>query len=457
MASFSSEVLGNLHEKLIITVSKDEYKPLVESGLKRIAKSAAIKGFRQGMVPVGVVKKMYGNQVLADELSQYTSKKLDDYLYENNIHFLGHPLGQAIPGQLIDIENEQDYKFAFELGIQPKFELPKLTGNDAVAHYTIKLDDSLLEKEIEYELTRNGKSNEVTDVILIDDVISIDIKENVAENPFTKTINLLIKNVKDKNSQQQLMDMKPGQTITFDFKKAYADDMEMLIHRILGVDHHQFDHMNVTNMSVTLNKIFRLEKATIDETLFEKVFPGRNIKTEAEFKEAMKQDLAVAYARETERKANHDLKYSVIEHTPMEFPAEFLRKWIKAVNKDPLNDEQVNEGFASFLEDLKWTLIRNKIVSENQLQIKEEDLQARVMDYLNQTYKGMDEATLKSLCARVLENEKEKEYMVSQMVEERVINYLRTQNTFVEKEISFDEFENMIQHHNHGHGHSHHH
>jgi trigger factor len=447
MSVIKNENIGLLHQKVTITITKDDYFTKVDQSLKKVTKTASVKGFRAGMVPSGMIKKIYGRDILADELSKNASAKIDNYIRENGIKFLGHPLSMPLQQEL-DINNMMDYDFVFELGIQPEFTISMPSASDSITELKIPITDEIIEKEVAYEQTRHGKSEE-TDTMGNDDVIAIDVKGE----GFEKSIHLLVTGIKNEASKNQILNLKAEQTIDFDFNKAYDSDIEFLIHKVFAISHEEFDKLNPSTMTITLKKIFRLNKAELNEEFFNTVFQGKGITTLDGFKAAIKEELEKVYERETARKSNTDVRDYLVKNTSMEFPVEFLRKWLKTVNKEPLTDEALNDGFTAFVDDLKWTLIKNKIIVENSLQVNDTDVKNKVMEYLREAYKGMDDAMLEGIAQRILGNEKEAEYMITQIIDERVFGYLRSNISFTPKEVSLEEYDAIMNPHHHGHHH----
>ncbi|MEY4875948.1 MAG: trigger factor [Bacteroidota bacterium] len=447
MSVINNENIGLLHQKVTITIAKNEYMPKVEESLKKMAKTATVKGFRQGMVPSGVIKKMHGRELLSDALSKNASAKIDAYIRENSIKFLGHPLSMPMTQEL-DINQPTDYQFVFELGIQPEFTITMPNGTDEITELKIPITDDIIDKEVSYEQTRHGKSVE-TDTMGNDDVISVEVKG--AE--FEKSIHLLVTTIKDEAIKKSILNLKVDESMSIDFNAAYNNDTEFIIHKVLNVSHEEFTKIDVTAMTITLKKIFRLNKAELNEEFYNIVFPGKGITTLDAFKSAIKEELEKVYERETARKTNTDVRDFLVKNTKMEFPIQFLRKWLKSVNKEPLTDEALNEGFESFIADLKWTLIKNKMIIENSLQVNEADVKAKVMEYLREAYKGMEDAMLEGISERILGNEKEAEYMIQQIIDERVFGHLRKNILLTPKEVSIEEYDQLMNPHHHGHHH----
>jgi trigger factor len=441
MAQYQVDTLAPLHQKLTLTLGVEEFEPKVSQGLKKIAKTASIKGFRPGMVPTGVVKRMYGNEILAEEISKLANDELDKYLKDNQIKVLGNPLTMPVVGQQININELKPYTFEIELGIQPLFELPNLTGKNALTAFNINIDDELLNKELDYEQTKNGKSEEV-DEMIENDVISLKVTEN-KEAGFEKTINLLIKSVQNDDAKANLLKLKKGDTIAFDFMAAFNNDKIALTEKVFNIKPEEFEAVDFTNCTITVEKILRLVKAELNEELFKKVLPNQTINSIEEFKEALKVELTKVYAKETDKLTNNKVFATIIEATSMDFPIDFLKKWIKSVNKEPLTDEEVEKGFDDFTKDLKWTLIKNKIIIDNNLQIKPEEIVDKVKAYLKEVYPFLEGDMMDSFVSRVLDNEKEKDYLIDQMATERIFDYLKSKAEITTQVISLEEFENM--------------
>jgi len=444
MPQFNREVIGTLHEKLILTLSKEEFLPKVEEALKKIRKKVIVKGFRQGEAPLDRIKKMHGQEIMGEEIGKLANIALDNYIHQNKIAFLGNPLALPVSGQSMDVNHPSDHVFEFEIGIQPQFEIPSLGANSGIINYSIDITDELVQKELEYEQTRNGKSEEA-ETIEAEDVLNIDVTS--LDGTFSKNINLLISAVKNEAKRSSLLSLVKEATQAFNFEEAYEGDKELLIHKVFNIEHQEADTLDFSTMQITLKKIFRLHKAPIDTVLFETVFPNRNILDVAAFKVALKEELLKVYAKETEKKLQFDVQKKLLELTNMDLPETFLKRWIISVNKQAIDTAKLDAEFSAVIADTKWTLIKNKIVISNQLQVQEKDLRDNVMAYLQQTYQGIDAAFLDDLCTRILSNEKERNYMVEQMIDKRVMDSVIGQSTFENKTISMEAYEHLISHH----------
>src|SRR5690625_1367420 len=136
--------IDSLNAVLTVQISEDDYAGAVEKILKDYRKTANVPGFRKGHVPMGMIKKQYGQSVMLDEVNKLVQKSLNDYLTEEKIELLGQPL--PVNQESVDW-SAKDFSFDFELGLAPKFEV-NLDIFD-VNNFNILLIDELLNNDEE--------------------------------------------------------------------------------------------------------------------------------------------------------------------------------------------------------------------------------------------------------------------------------------------------------------------
>src|SRR5580658_1448205 len=113
MATVTRENIAPLTDKLTVTVAKNDYLPAFEQSLKKYAKTANIPGFRKGMVPPGLVKKMYGQGVFTDEILKIVEKELTGYVEGEKLDIFAQPLPLENDARMLNMNNPGDYAFAF--------------------------------------------------------------------------------------------------------------------------------------------------------------------------------------------------------------------------------------------------------------------------------------------------------------------------------------------------------
>ena len=141
---------------LTLQIEKNDYAERVEKTLRDYRKKANIPGFRPGMVPVGLIKKMYGKAVAAEEINKMISDELFKYIPENNINMLGEPLPNETEQKELDLNSDETLEFVFDLGLAPEFEV-ELNKKDKVKYYQIAVSDEMIENQIKSYTGRYGK------------------------------------------------------------------------------------------------------------------------------------------------------------------------------------------------------------------------------------------------------------------------------------------------------------
>ena len=126
-----------------------------------------------------------------------------------------------------------------------------------------------------------------------------------------------------------------------------------------------------------ITKVGLVEKAELNEEFFKATFPTKKLKTEAEFRAAIKEDIQSYWDRQGGNHLQHELYHVLLDHTTIEFPETFLKSWMQNGGEEPKNQpSRLNRNFPAFVNQLKWTLITDKIVRENNIEVGPEDLKA---------------------------------------------------------------------------------
>ncbi|PLX08953.1 MAG: trigger factor [Marinilabiliales bacterium] len=362
--------IDELNATLTVNVAKEDIAENVEKSLKEYRKKANVAGFRPGMVPMGLIKKMYGNAIIADELNKSVSQSLSDFLVKEKLNVLGEPLPSENQEQ-VDFATQDKFEFVFDIGLSPEFEI-KLTKRDKVNKYLIKVDDEMTQKYIESYQQRFGsfepakKSTEES--LLTAYLIELDDKGELVENGVSvEEVSVSIKMIKDDKIKKSFIGLTEGTILDFDIKKAYPNDTE--ISSMLKIEKDQVEGIS-NNFRLTVKEVKDFVKAEINQEFYDKCFGDNAVKTEEEFNKRIVEDIQASFSRETKYKMLLDIKEKLIEKLALSLPEEFLKRWIIATNRD-ITDEQIEQEFPRFIKDLQWTLIKGKIAKENELKVEE--------------------------------------------------------------------------------------
>jgi trigger factor len=454
MASVTKENLGNLHDKLTVKVSKEDYLPSFEKAIKSYSKKANIPGFRKGMVPAGMVKKMYGASIFYDEVIKTVEKELQNYLVNEKPEMFANPLPLESDLRNLNMNNPEEYEFPFEIGLKPEITLDVLSKAKPT-FYKVKVTPEMVNEEIEKLVTKNGDLKDAETVSSPENVLNVlfeesDAEGNVIEEGISKDNSILLKYFSE-NYQQKLQGKKVEDSVVLQLKDAFPEKEREWILSDLGLDKEDASSIE-KYFKMSISKIGLVEKKELNEDFFKLVFPDKEIKTDEEFRKAIEEEIQKQWDAAGHNQVQDQIYHTLID-TPVEFPEEFLKRWLEIGGEKQKTKEQVDEEFPKFKDQLKWTLISDKIIKDNNLEVSSEELRNSMKEeigrYLGQMNMGEDTSWLDSYVDRMMKDEKQVDASYRRLITEKLFNWLESQVTPEEKEISSEEFLKMQEHHHH--------
>ncbi|GAB3017495.1 trigger factor [Niabella terrae] len=464
MATITKEPIGQLHEKISVKLEKADYLPAFEKSLKEYSKKASIQGFRPGKVPAGLIKKMYGASLFADEVLKSVDKQLIDYLQEQKTEIFAQPLPLEAEIEKLDVNNPADYQFQFEIGLKPEFNLADLAKADITA-YNIDITDAMIDEELERLLERYGNMEDVETVESDETVITLDFAEldaegKEAESGIKKEIPLQL-NGFSAEVQKELKGKKTGDSITVKIGSAFPEDQWKLTAPNLGLE------ADVTadqdkSFKLTINKTARLKKRELDEELFKQLFPDGDVNTEAEFRTKIKDQIFSHWATQSRNQIQDQIFHQLVDRTEIQFPEDFLRKWLVTQNQQQgaeaagaKTEDQINEEMPGFLNQLKWTLISDKIVNDQKISVDPEELRAfakaQLLSYMGGAMAIDEQPWVNDYIDRMMKDRKYIEDTYNRIQAEKVFEWAETQIKPTSKSISVEDFTKMVNEHQHHH------
>ena len=448
--NITKENIDDMNAVLKVKIEKPDYEDKVETVLKDYRKKATIKGFRPGMVPIGLIKKMYGRAVQIDEINKIVTENIQKYLADEKLEILGDPLPKADEQDKIDFETQQDFTFSFELGLTPAIEL-KLSKKNKVNEYEIIIDEKMKNDYLDnytrrYGELRKAEQTEEKDVIK-GKIEAIDNNGNVlSEGPSVEDTSLGIDIIKDKEIKKEFIGKNVNDTIDFDLKKAFPNDTE-----IAGILHKKKEEVADlgANYRFTIAEISRFHPAELGKKLFDRIFGEGIVNSEEEFMKKIEGEIVINLKRESDFKLMMDIKNLAMEKTDFQLPEEFLKKWLLRVNEKS-TEEQIDKEFDRFRKDLKWQLIRNKVARDNEVKISEEELQkeAENMTRLQFQQYGLFYATdeqIANYAKETLKREEDAKRIADKILEEKVIVLMKELVRLEPKDVTVEEFNKLFE------------
>jgi trigger factor len=450
------EQIDALNAVLKVQLKPDDYQPKVNDALKKYSKKVTMPGFRPGMVPVGLVKKMYGKSLLVEELNRIVADSVDQYISEKNIQVLGNPLPQQT-GDDINWENPGDFEFSFEMGIAPEVKLTLPPAHTFTA-YEIIVSDAQVQEEVDKLRRRYGNytSPEVSDndCSIYGNFQELDADGNVKEGGIANTAFLLISKVRDLDTRASFTGRKAGDTIDFDPQTALGTNEE--IKYILGVQDGELTPG--TRFRCTIERVNKVEPAELNQEMFDRIYGDGNVADEAAFLEKVRAELAEGFRYEGEHSLKHELEDELLKDTGLVLPDEFLKRWLKYSN-EKITDEQLASDYKQYARDLKWRLIENKIFRDQNMEITEEEMENYARSFVMDQYVRygqahlLTEEKLDELAKRYLSNRESAQRVVESLSGRKVFEYLNQIITKDVKKVTHDEFTDIMSRHMQTHQH----
>ncbi len=453
--NISQEKIDNLNAVLKINIDPADYTPRVDKAIKDHAKKAKIPGFRPGMVPSSHIKKMYGKSMLVDEINNLLSDTLNKYIEDEKLEVLGQPLpktGEDTKEYNWDFAD--NFEFNYEVGLAPEFDIT-FSAKDKLTDYVIKVDDETLESRIKNIRKSYGKMTN-PDVSADDDVLYAELVQlspdgSVFEDGITNTTSVRLDQVQDEKVKKSLIGLKKDDVVTLDVQKAYNNDATRIA-AILKIDEDAAADLK-SNFQLTVKNVNRLAEADLDQEFFDKLFGEGVVTDEAGFRAKITEELESMMVQDSERKLQDEIYHYAIDKVQFNLPDEFLKRWLRATN-EKLSEDELQGGYNDFAQNLKWTLIENKIIKDNNIDIKYDEVFALAKQRLAQQFQmyspqPIAEDQLAQYTVQYLQNKENANKIFEELKALKVFDYVKSVVTLDKKDIGFTDFNKLVAEHKH--------
>jgi trigger factor len=441
--------LDALNAILNVKIEKADYEEKVEKAMKDLRKKASIKGFRPGMVPAGLVKKMYGKNVLIDEVNKILSDSLWNYVVENKVSILGEPLATENNLDKIDLDSEPTFEFTFEIGLSPEIDIT-IDKKVKLPLYSLSVDKESIDNFKTY-YTRNYGSYMPTDQSEEKSMLKgrmaqlNDDGKETEDGIVNEESKMLVSVIKDEEIKKQFIGLTVNQYVSFDIKKAFPNDDE-----IAGLLNQKKQDLVLTtnNFGFTVKEVTSFVDAEINQELWDKIYGKDVVTSEEQFLEKITTEISESYKAESEYKLKADIRSQLMAQATFELPNDFLKKWLKKTSEKELTDEVLEKEYPAFQEDIKWQLVKEKFIKENDLKISEEEVtelakQVAMAQFRQYGMNNVPEEYLDEMAKRILSNEKEKKRIEEKKVEDKVLEFVKESINLEIKEITPEEFRKL--------------
>lgn len=436
---------------LTIVVEEADYKENVEKTLKDYRKKANYPGFRPGMVPMGLIKKQFGTSAKMDAINKFVGEQIYKYVQENKIQMLGEPLPSE-KQEAQDLEKDAPYTFVFDIAVAPEFKI-ELNGKNKIDYYNIKVDDALIDRQVDMFASQLGAYESVKEYqekdMLKGDIRELDEQGNTKEDGITVEAAVMMPDYIKVEDQKKLFEgAKLGDIITFNPRKAYPDN-DTEVSALLKIERDQVKE-HEGNFSYQVTEISRFKKHDVNQDLFDRVFGKDEVKDEKAFRDKIAEGLKEQLTGDSDFKFMQDVRtYCENKVGALQFPDDILKRVMLNNNKDK-DQEFVDKNYEGSIKELTWHLIKEQLVAANEIKVNDDDVKEVAMETARQQFaqygmSNVGEEMLDNYVGEMLKKRENVDAFVDRAIDVKLSQALKAVVKLNEKEVSIDEFNKMME------------
>lgn len=439
------ENIDKVNAVITAVIEPADYTDKYNKAVKDAKKKINMPGFRPGMVPVGLIKKQFGESILAEEVNKILQESLFGYIRDNKVNMLGEPLPTEQNNEVVLKEGES-FTFKFELAIAPEFKA-ELTKDDKINYYNVEVSEEMVENQIGMYRQRGGNYEKV-DQYEDNDMVKGVITELDVENPVSAEGVVMLPKYFKNDDQKALFDgAKANDVITFNPSVAYDNNEAELTSLLKVAKEDALNHKGEFNFQIT--EITRFVQGPLNQELFDQVFPGGEVKSEDEFRAKIKELIGEQFKKDSDYKFIMDVrKYATEKVGKLEFPEEKLKKILLANNGG--DQEKVDANYDKSIDELTWHLIKEQLVAENEVKVGDEDVknmakEVTKMQFAQYGMLNIPDEYLESSVAEMLKKRETIDNLIDRCIEIKLGAALKEKVTLVESTVSAEEFNKMFE------------
>ena len=425
---------------LKVVVNEADYGQAVEKQLRDYKRKANVPGFRPGMVPMGIVKKMYGKHVVAEQSYHIASNSVFEYLQKENIDYVGDVIPSEEQGEF-DFENNTEFEFVFEIGEAPKIEL-ELSAKDKITYNKIKVDKKMHNDYRSNYLRRYGRLVEV-DKVANDEALNVtlDNGDMRIEEAYVGLISMT------DEERKEWKNKKIGYKTKVNINELYKKPEQRAA--ILSVKEEELEGIN-PEFELEITKIRRFADPELNEEFFKMAFPAGNVNSEEQLDKFIDEEIERELKRECDFMFANSVRNFIIEKAGLQMPEEFLKRWLYVINEGKFSREEIEKDFPAFVKMFTWNYLQKHFITEGELKVSQEEAKAEAMSFAQMQFAqyGMPSAPadmLENFAKQIMDNKEQLQKIYEKLYEEKVVEYIRGKVKVTEKAISADDFAKLAQ------------
>lgn len=440
---------GQLEAVLKVQINQEDYQDKVAGELKNIQRKANMPGFRPGKVPFGMIQKMYGKSVLAEEVNKVMVDAVYKYIQDNKLNILGNPLPDREQAENLDWDTQKEFEFHYLIGLAPEINF-NLSEEIEVDYYKVTPDDTIVDNYLKDLGRRYGKmtnpgTSEKEDVLLglFEEMQS---EEEVKPEGHSHRSNVYIQYVKDEAVREKLIGRKSGEQVVFDVLKAVESEAEAA--NMIGVKKEELGNYSPL-FRFTLESISRVEPAAMDVEFFEKVAPGKEITTEEALREFMRDQISQQYQVDSDKHFRNEVIKKLVEMVDIPLPEDFLKRWLLESDKEGVTPEMVEGEFDKFKDSFRWQLLENHLLKENEVKVEPAEVKSHLADFFRNQMRqygqeNLEDSMIEEFVNNVTKNQEEVKKVYDHLFDVKMLELFKTKLKLNQIEIGFNEFVKLV-------------
>lgn len=440
---------GSLTGELKVSLEPIDYNESYETALKTYRKRVELPGFRKGAVPASLVKQRFGKSLLADEINRILQEAIGNFVSENKLELLGSPIPKE-GDDVGDWDNPSTFTFTYEIGFAPTFDL-NLDKSKTFTKLEVDVNEELISRQMKEYARRHGQLSkpEITEA---EDMIMAEISElnedgTVKEGGVSNKSSIFLEYIKDEATKALFVGKNIGESAVVDPFMLNSDHEDLS--RMLGVTHSDLHHLD-SKFQVVISEIMRMQPAELNQELFDKLFEPGTVTAEEQMKDRVKADLAAMFEKDSEWMFKRDFAKDIVDMVAVELPDDFLKRFILMTNEKPIEMAQLEMEYAGYANGLKWQLIENKIIKENEIKVSVDDamdyVKASLVDRFKSYGMPVDEERLDALAKQTLAKQEEAKNVYDMLYEDGVMKVVQANCSVKIERLTYEDFRHRAQH-----------
>jgi trigger factor len=444
-----------LNATLTLKIDKSDYEENVSKVLREYRRKAQIPGFRPGNVPMGMVQKMYGKSVLADEVFKLMDKGIGDYLRDNKVQILGSPIpNEQTPA--VDFDTQSEYEFVYDLALIPEVKL-ELSQKIKIPYYNIKITEEDKQQQKGAYLQSRGQRVKMDTVEGEDVLLRVNVSQ-AAENGVKVEDGLIITKTIPAEQTQKLQGLKAGENITLNIREVLTNDTDCAA--FLHLKKEELEGIDPV-VTLSINEISRMQPAELNQEFFDKMYGTGVVTTEADFDARVEAEMREQFLHTSNFLFFEDTHKKLLELANLDLPEATLKRWLKlssSKDKEKFTDEQLEKEASAFFDNLRWSLITEHIAKQNDIKVEEKD----VLEYSKNTVRNQfvmygitnaPEEEVTKYAADLLGDDKHRSQCAERILEDKVLATVKTLVKIDNKEMSKEDIKKLLAERNQAHSH----